>query len=77
MEMVSFQHGSKEGSEPLARTYVALLRKQMELPCIHILDHAVAKSAEGIGTHGKLLSEVDNTSISRQGFRFVTDRDRG
>jgi hypothetical protein len=31
----------------------------------HVLDHALAQRADGIGTHRQLLSEVDCTSILR------------
>ena len=42
---------------------VALLCDRVELARAHVLDHALTQRADGIGTHGELLSEVDNTSI--------------
>src|SRR5262245_13304335 len=38
----------------------------------HVLGHALAQRPDGIGTHGELLSEVDNTSILRAR-RLITD----
>src|SRR5437870_10080765 len=51
---------------------MALLRGSTELARAHVLDHALAQRADGIGTHGELLSEVDNTSILRAR-RPITD----
>ena len=62
----------QEGREPLAGTDMALLRGRAELARAHVLDHALAQRADGIGTHGELLSEVDNTSILRAR-RPITD----
>jgi hypothetical protein len=35
---------------------MALLRQRIELPRIHVLDHALAQKADWISTHGKLLT---------------------
>ena len=51
---------------------MALLRGSTELARAHVLDHTLAQRADGIGTHGELLSEVDNTSILRAR-RPITD----
>ena len=40
--------------KPLAAADVTLLRMRSELARAHILDHALAKWADGIGTHGEL-----------------------
>jgi hypothetical protein len=37
----------------------------VELARSHVLDYPLTQWADGIGTHGKLLSEIDNTSIFR------------
>ena len=42
--------------EPLAAADVASLRMPAELARAHVLDHALAQRADGIGTHGELLS---------------------
>src|SRR5262245_33466237 len=55
----------QECREPLAGTDMALLRGRAELARAHVLQHALTERADGIGTHGRLLSEVDNTSILR------------
>jgi len=44
---------------------MALLRASVEPARAHVFDHPLTQWADGIGTHGKLLSEVDNTSIFR------------
>src|SRR5712664_2166382 len=43
-------------SKPLAAVNVAPLRARTELPCVHVLDHAMTQRANGIRTHRKLLS---------------------
>src|SRR6202030_269465 len=40
--------------EPLAAADVASLRVRVELARAHVLDHALAQGADGIGTHGEL-----------------------
>jgi hypothetical protein len=39
-------------SEPLAAVDVASLRMRVELARAHVLDHALAQRADGIGAHG-------------------------
>ena len=43
-------------SEPLAAIDVASLRVRTELAGVHVLDHPLAQRADGIRTHGQLLS---------------------
>src|SRR4249919_2901201 len=62
----------QERREPLAGADVALLCGRGELARAHVLDHALAQRADGVGTHGELPSEVDNTSILRAR-RPITD----
>jgi hypothetical protein len=38
--------------KPLAAADVASLRVRVELARAHVLDHALAQRADGIGTHG-------------------------
>src|ERR1019366_8544917 len=42
--------------ELLAATDVAPLRARTQLASVHVLDHALAQRADGIHTHGQLLS---------------------
>jgi hypothetical protein len=48
-----------------------------ELPCVHVLDHAMTQRGDGIRTHGKLLSwmRLTTTSILKTG-RLVFLRSR-
>src|SRR5215468_800429 len=44
--------------ELLAAADVAPLRAVTQLACVHVLDHALTQRADGIRTHGKLLSRM-------------------
>ena len=57
--------------EPLATADVACLRARTELARVHVLDHALAQRADGIGTHRQLLSGMRLTTprSSRQDAR--------
>src|SRR5271168_2029433 len=59
----------KKRSKPLAAVNVAPLRPRTELARVHVLDHALSQWADGIRTHGKLLSWMRLTTprSSRQG----------
>jgi hypothetical protein len=66
--------------EPLATADVEPLRAGAELARGHVLDHALAKRADNIDAHGKLLSRMrlTNTSILATGFpaRYRRSRSR-
>jgi hypothetical protein len=54
--------------ETLATADVAPLRARTELAGIHVLDHALAQQADGIGSHRQLLSWMRlTTSIFKTG----------
>src|SRR6266849_836883 len=61
--------------EPLAAADMAPLRAGTELARVHVLDHALTQRADGIRTHGKLLSWMRLTTprSSRQGAPPATD----
>jgi hypothetical protein len=63
---------AEECGEPLAAVDMASQRVSSQLVGGHILDDAPAQRADSIGTHGELLSEVDNASILRA-HRPITD----
>src|SRR6202049_1916627 len=56
-------------SKTFAAADVAPLRARAELARVHVLDHPLAKRADSIDTHKKLLSwmRVDDTSIFKTG----------
>src|SRR6202051_4406037 len=62
-------------SEPLAALNMAPLRPRTQLACVHVLDHALAQRADGIRTHGHLLSwmRLKTPRSSRQGTPPATD----
>jgi hypothetical protein len=41
--------------KPLAAVNVAPLRARTELPCVHVLDHAMTQRGDDIRTHGRFL----------------------
>src|SRR5215470_1273177 len=55
--------------ELLAAADMAPLRAGTQLACVHVLDHALTQQADGIRTHGKLLSQMrlKTPRSSRQG----------
>ena len=61
--------------EPLAAPQVASLRARTKLARVHVLDHALTQRADGIRTHGKLLSwmRLKTPRSSRQGVAPATD----
>src|SRR5205814_414432 len=56
-------------SKTFAAANVASLRARTELAGVHVLDHPLAQWADGIRTHGQLLSwmRFTNTSILKTG----------
>src|SRR5436190_444211 len=64
-----FRRAPQERGEPDTAVDVASLRMPTELARSHVLDHALAQLAGGVGTHGKLLSWMRLTTprSSRQG----------
>src|SRR5215475_1445027 len=70
----------RKRDEPLATADVEPLCAGTELARGHILDHALAKRADNIDAHGKLLSRMrlTNTSILATGFpaRYRRSRSR-
>src|SRR5262249_55205856 len=53
----------------------AALRPRTQLARVHVLDHALTQRADGIRTHGKLLSwmRLKTPRSSRQGLSPATD----
>src|SRR6516164_6615094 len=45
----------RNAANRLQAVNVSPLRARRELPCVHVLDHAMTQGGDGIGTHGKLL----------------------
>src|ERR1700694_4692341 len=62
-----FVGGSTEiAAELRNRADVGSLCRWRKIADGHVLDHALAQRADGDGTHGTLLSEIDDTSILRK-----------
>src|SRR5450432_3722530 len=61
--------------EPFATVNMAPLRPRTKSARVHVLDHALAQRADGIRTHGKLLSwmRLKTPRSSRQGTPPATD----
>ncbi len=59
--------------EPLAAADVDSLRVRVELARAHVLDHTLAQRADGIGTHGEILSEVDDSILRKRPTAMVAN----